>query len=152
MARSQETFNKKEREKKKLQKRKEKEEKKEQRKAEAKKNGGKSFDDMIAYVDENGQLSSTPPDPAKKIVLKLEDIQLGAKSRDEEDETDSAPTGRVTYYNSAKGYGFIKDSRTKESVFFHLNSVLTPVKEGDMVTFSLTRGPKGMSAVGVTKI
>ena len=67
MGRSQETFSKKEHEKKKIQKRKEKEEKREERKANSKK--GKSFEDMIAYVDENGQLTSTPPDPNKKKVL-----------------------------------------------------------------------------------
>jgi cold shock CspA family protein len=150
MARSQETFNKKEKEKKKLQKRKEKDEKREQRKANSKK--GKSFEDMIAYVDENGNLTSTPPDPHKKIELKLEDIQLGAKSRDHSEEAEEGNKGRVTYYNQSKGYGFIKDARTKESIFFHLNSVITPVREGDMVSFEMARGPKGMNAVSVTKI
>ena len=35
---------------------------------------------MLAYVDENGQLTSTPPDPSKKKVLNLDDIQLGARN------------------------------------------------------------------------
>jgi len=63
MAKSQESWNKKEKEKLKLKKRKDKEERKEERKAS---NEGKSFDDMIAYVDENGQIVSSPPDPSKK--------------------------------------------------------------------------------------
>jgi hypothetical protein len=68
MARPQETFNKKELEKKRLQKRQEKEQRKEERKANA--NSGKSFEDMIAYVDENGNITSTPPDQTRKNPLK----------------------------------------------------------------------------------
>jgi len=60
-----ETWNKKEREKKKQQIRKEKAEKKQDRK-EKSKEGGTRFEDMIQYVDENGQFPSTPPDPRKK--------------------------------------------------------------------------------------
>ena len=67
MARGSETFNKRENEKKKAQKRKEKEQRKEERKAS---NQGKSFEDMLAYVDENGNLTSTPPDETKKRVIK----------------------------------------------------------------------------------
>ncbi|MES1219034.1 MAG: cold shock domain-containing protein, partial [Bacteroidota bacterium] len=70
-----ETWNKKEREKKKQKERKEKEERKQERKEQAK--DGKSFDDMLAYVDENGQISSTPPDPRRKTNIKLEDIEIG---------------------------------------------------------------------------
>ena len=58
MGRTQETFNKKEVRNKKEKKRKEKEKKKLARK-EKEKAGG--LDDMIAYVDEHGNLSSTPP-------------------------------------------------------------------------------------------
>jgi len=74
MGRSQETFNKKEVRNKKEKKRKEKEKKKL-----AKKESGKSsMDDMIAYVDENGMLTTEPPDPTKKKKdIKLEDIEIG---------------------------------------------------------------------------
>ena len=64
MARSTETFNKKEKEKKRLKKQKEKREKAEERKDNVVK--GKSLDEMMAYVDENGNITSTPPDPTKK--------------------------------------------------------------------------------------
>jgi hypothetical protein len=63
MAKSQETWNKKEKEKKKAKKKEEKAQKKEERRANA---GTASFDDMIAYVDEYGNISSTPPDPTKR--------------------------------------------------------------------------------------
>ena len=62
MGKSQETWNKKENEKKKEKKKKEKEARREERKANAKE--GNSFE--IAYVDEFGNFSSTPPDPTKK--------------------------------------------------------------------------------------
>jgi hypothetical protein len=64
MGRSQTSFNKKEKEKKRLTKRKDKEQKKEDRKATSSK--GKGIDEMLAYVDENGNITSTPPDPKKK--------------------------------------------------------------------------------------
>ena len=69
MSKSQETWNKKEREKKKQKSRQDKEEKKQERKEHAKE--GKSFDDMLAYIDENGNLSSTPPDPGKKKKIQV---------------------------------------------------------------------------------
>lgn len=59
-----ETWNKKEREKKKQQNKKEKAERKQERKDNAK--PGMGLDDMLAYLDENGNLSSKPPDPEKK--------------------------------------------------------------------------------------
>jgi hypothetical protein len=63
MAKSGETFGKKEKEKKRAKVKQEKMEKMEERKANVKK--GKSLDEMMAYIDENGNISSTPPDPKK---------------------------------------------------------------------------------------
>src|SRR5215467_12022555 len=83
MAKSKETFGKKEKEKKRLKQRQEKLEKMEERKANAKK--GKSLDEMMAYIDENGNLSSTPPDPKKKIVFKQEDMNAGVPRHEEEE-------------------------------------------------------------------
>ena len=73
MARSQETFNKKEVRTRKEKKRKEKEQKRAKKKTEGKKS---SFDDMIAYVDEFGMITSTPPDPKNKTVVVAENIEL----------------------------------------------------------------------------
>jgi hypothetical protein len=75
MGRSQETFNKKEKEKKRAKQRQDKAEKMEERKANGKK--GKSLDDMMAYIDENGNISSTPPDPRKKKIFNSDDVQIG---------------------------------------------------------------------------
>lgn len=148
MAKSQETYSKKEREIKKIKKRKEKEEKRLERKSNN--NKGKSFEDMIAYVDENGQLSDTPPDPRKKKVINLEDIQLGAHKPEVIDPADLIRKGSITFFNEEKGYGFIRDEQSQQSVFFHVNGLKSQVKEKDKVTFEVEVGQKGPNAVKVT--
>ena len=72
MARSKETFNKRARERKRLKEQQEKREKMEERKAQAKK--GNSLEEMMAYIDENGNLSSTPADPKKRQTLEPEEM------------------------------------------------------------------------------
>jgi cold shock CspA family protein len=142
-----ETWSKKEREKKKQQNRKEKAERKQERKENSK--SGKSLDEMLAYVDENGNFSSTPPDPRKKINIKAEDIQIGVPKQSDIDPAELVRKGIVTFFNESKGYGFIKDKETQESVFVHVNSLLDPVKEQSKVTFEVEMGPKGANAVNV---
>jgi cold shock CspA family protein len=142
-----ETWNKKEREKKKQQAKKEKAERKQERKENAKE--GKSFDDMLAYLDENGNLSSKPPDPRKKITIKLEDIEIGVPKHEPVNPEDLIRKGVVTFFNDAKGYGFIKDMETQESVFVHINSLTEEIKEHNKVTFEIQMGPKGANAANV---
>jgi len=142
-----ETWNKKEREKKKQKERKEKEERRQERKENAKE--GKSFDDMLAYVDENGQISSTPPDPRRMTKIKLEDIEIGVPKQRALDPAEAIRKGIVTFFNESKGYGFIKDQQTQESIFVHINALSEPVKENSRVTFEVERGPKGLNAIGV---
>ena len=146
MARSQESFNKKEVRNKKEKKRKEKEKKKLARK-EIEKSG--DMDDMIAYVDEFGNLTSTPPDPDKKEKVKLEDIEIGVPSREKLEEQDTERKGVVSFFNDSKGYGFIKDSDTQESVFVHVNNLLEDIKEGNLVSYEVEMGHKGPSATNV---
>ena len=146
MGRSQETFNKKDVKNKKEKKRKEKEKKRLAKKELEKKS---SLDDMIAYVDENGQISSTPPDPTKKKNIKVEDIQIGVPNRDSEEELDPIRKGVVSFFNDSKGYGFIKDMETKESVFVHVNNVIDEIREGNLVIYEVEMGQKGPNAVRV---
>ena len=149
MGKSQETFGKKEMQKKKLKQRQDKAEKMEERKANAKK--GKSLEEMMAYLDENGNLSSTPPDPNKKKIFKQEDMEIGVRKQSREDE-DPVRQGIVTFFNDTKGFGFIKDSITQESVFIHVNQLSEPIKEHDKVTFEVEMGPRGANATNVKKI
>jgi cold shock CspA family protein len=146
MAKSRETSSKKETEMRKQKKKKEKEQRKEERKANAR--DGSNLDDMIAYVDENGNITSTPPDPTKKKVIREEDIEIGVPKQSNKPE-DNIKKGRVTFFNSSKGYGFIKDLDNQSSIFFHINSVEGDIKENDKVTFEVEMGPKGPNAVNV---
>ncbi len=148
MGRSQETFNKKEVRQRKEKKRKEKAQKRLEKKENEKKS---SLDDMIAYVDENGVISSTPPDPGKKSKVKAEEIELGVPSRSNEDN-DPIRTGIVSHFNQSKGFGFIKDSFTKQGVFFHVNNVNGDIAEGNKVQFEIENGPKGPTAIKVEKV
>lgn len=147
MGKSQETFSKKENEKKRQKKKKDKEEKKEERQANSMK--GKSLEDMMAYIDENGNISSTPPDPKKRRIINSEDIVIGVPKQEDMPQQDVIRHGVITFFNESKGYGFIKDQQTQESIFVHINALQSPVKEKDKVTFEVEMGPKGPNAVSV---
>jgi len=147
MGKSTETFSKKEREKKKLKKQQDKKEKAEDRKAAG---AGKSFADMMAYVDENGNITSTPPDPSKRRKIVAEDIQIGVPKQ-EDIEVEIVRSGIVSFFNDTKGFGFIRDLQTQESIFVHVNGTTQQIKEGDKVTFEVEQGQKGLTAVKVAK-
>lgn len=149
MGKSQETIGKKEKEKKKARERQDKLQRKQERKANNSK--GKSFEDMIAYVDENGNFSSTPVDPKKKRIINVEDIQIGVPKHEPIPESERIRKGVVKFFNDAKGFGFINDIVTQESVFVHINQLSGPLKEKDKVTFEVEMGPKGPSAINVKK-
>jgi cold shock CspA family protein len=146
MAKSQTTFAKKEKEKKRLGKRLEKQEKKEMRKAESKK--GKSLDEMMAYLDENGNLSNTPPDLSKKVAINAEDIPVNGIKRVFQDDSGTRK-GKITYFNLEKGYGFINDMKSQQRVFVHINQLTEPLGENDEVLFEIEIGHKGPSAINV---
>ena len=146
MGRSQETFNKKEVRKNKEKKRKDKEKKRQMRR-EGEKSG---LDDMIAWVDEHGNITDTPPDPDRKVEeIKAEDIEIGVPSGRTQAAMDPIRKGTVTFFNDSKGFGFIRDGETKEDVFVHINNVEEDIREGNLVSFEVEKGPKGPSAVRV---
>lgn len=145
MGRSQESFQKKEIRNKKEKKRKEKEAKRIARKDSDK----STMDDMIAWVDENGVIIDTPPDPAARKVVNVEDIVISVPKAAEASPEDKIRKGTVSFFSQSKGYGFIRDKQSGESLFVHVNNVTEPIVEGNMVTFEMERGPKGMMAVNV---
>jgi CspA family cold shock protein len=63
--------------------------------------------------------------------------------------------GTVKWFNDAKGYGFISQE-SGEDVFVHYTAIqadgFRSLTEGEKVEFEVQRGPKGLQAVGVTKI
>lgn len=141
-----ESWNKKDREQRKRKAKKDKAEKMQDRKENAKKT---SFDDMIAYLDENGNLSSRPPDPRKRVEVKLEDIQIGVPEYVPPTEAELTRTGKVTFFNNEKGFGFIKDLVSQQSVFVHANNLQSPIHENDKVSFQIEMGQRGPAAVNV---
>ncbi|HCK22064.1 MAG TPA: DNA-binding protein [Bacteroidetes bacterium] len=146
MARSKETFSKKEVRNKKEKKRKDKEARREAKKDQEKKS---SLEDMLAYVDENGNISDTPPDPTKKKEIKLENIEISVPEREDIAMEGTIRKGVVTFFNVDKGYGFIRDKETQESIFVHQNNVEIQLKENNVVTFEIEKSPKGFSAFNV---
>lgn len=144
MGRSKETFGKKEVRNKRMKKRKDKE----KRKLEKKEQGKQSLDDMIAYVDDNGVISSTPPDLSQKEEIDASTIEIVTPKK--EFREDNTPRqGTVTKFDASKGYGFIVDTSTKESIFFHINDCEGEIKNGNLVEFDTEKGLKGIKAKDV---
>lgn len=146
MAKSKETFNKKEREKKRQKQKDEKLERKQERKASG---VTKSFDDMLAYVDEFGNLSSVMPTAKKEVEMDIEHLYTGIPVREPEE---IEKQGIVDFFNEAKGFGFIRDQKTNERIFVHQSEVQEQLFENDKVSFQTARGARGLSAVQVKRI
>ncbi len=133
MAKSQLTFNKKERAKKKQQKKKEKQERREINKSNN--NKGKSMEEMFAYVDEFGNISDTPPTQVYKF--KEEDLLRPVESEDE------FLFGKVSYYNETGNYGFIRDNETRETVYFNDKLAGMVLTLNQKVKYKYTRTKQG---------
>jgi cold shock CspA family protein len=146
MGRSQETYHKKEVRKSKENKIKEKEQKRSARKEKSK---SSSLDDMIAYVDEEGMITSAPPFPGRKRKIKADGIEISVPRKNPDEGTMPLRKGKVTLFNESKGFGFIKDSETQEKVFVHVNDVGEEINEGSFVSFEIMKGRKGPTAVQV---
>jgi cold shock CspA family protein len=141
-----ESFNKKEREKKRRKRKQDKAEQKRQRKLDDTK--GPEF----MYVDENGNLTPNPPDPAKRLKVKLENIDISTPKKGEKDQPDYTREGIVKFFNVEKGYGFIIEKGGDESYFVHIDNVAGEITTNDKVVFEVGNGPKGPIATNVKLI
>ncbi len=139
------TTAKKEKEKKKAKAKQDKAQKMKERKENFKK--GKSLEEMLAYVDENGNLSPFPPDARRR------EDSSGDMNNGNSFVRRAAPVkkGIVSSFNEAKGFGFITDLVTRENVFFHVSQLSGSIKKNDAVVFDVERNAKGISAVRVKK-
>jgi len=65
------------------------------------------------------------------------------------------PEGRVKWFNEAKGYGFITTEENGD-IFVHYSSIqgngYKTLSEGQLVSFDIEEGPKGLKAINVVKI
>ena len=105
---------------------------------------------MLAYVDEHGRITNTPPDPTKRIEVNAEEIELGIPRREDVEESPDH-MGRVDFFDTSKGFGFINEDGTRERFFVHVSGMIDEVKEGDKVIFEIERGPRGLNAAKVRK-
>jgi len=64
-------------------------------------------------------------------------------------------TGRVKWFNDAKGFGFIEREGGPD-VFVHYSAIQSDgfrsLKENDRVEFEVREGPKGLQAANVVKL
>jgi cold shock protein len=65
-------------------------------------------------------------------------------------------SGKVKWFNNAKGYGFLEQEGGDKDVFVHFSAIQTDgfrtLKEGEQVEFEITEGPKGMQAANVKRL
>ncbi len=64
-------------------------------------------------------------------------------------------TGRVKWFNEAKGFGFITPDGGQKDCFVHFSAIsgsgFRTLNEGDRVEFDIVEGQKGPAAENVTR-
>ncbi|HEX8427805.1 cold shock domain-containing protein [Hymenobacter sp.] len=61
-------------------------------------------------------------------------------------------TGKVKFYNEAKGFGFIIQDENSQDIFVHQTGLIHEIRENDRVSFEVIEGKKGLNAVKVERI
>jgi CspA family cold shock protein len=65
---------------------------------------------------------------------------------------DNKTQGTVKFFNTEKGFGFIKHNDSGKETFVHVSGLIDQVQEGDNVEFEVQEGRKGPNAVNVKKV
>jgi len=62
-------------------------------------------------------------------------------------------SGKVKWFNNAKGFGFVIEDGKTEDLFAHFSAIqmegYKTLKAGQRVNFEIIQGPKGMHAVNI---
>ena len=114
------------------------------------KDNGELVTNEFVYVDYNGNFTDTPPDPAEKEKISAESIIIGIPKS--ENVKKDGYTGKVSFFDHSKGFGFIVDPETQEQFFVHISECIDEIKEGNKVSFDTVKGTKGLNAVKVKVI
>ncbi|POA27344.1 cold shock domain protein CspD [Pseudomonas sp. GW460-R15] len=65
----------------------------------------------------------------------------------------SMASGKVKWFNNAKGYGFINEDGKEEDLFAHYSAIkmdgYKTLKAGQSVSFEIIQGPKGLHAINI---
>lgn len=137
------SYSKKENNKKKVKKQQDKQLRRDDRKANN--NKGKSLEDMLVYVDKNGNLTSTPPH------LQQTEPANEKNSKSHDNSNAELSTGLITFIQE-KGFGFIAEDNTRDNVFFNFDPQNTKFKRNLRVQFQKEFSPKGYRAIQVVII
>ena len=57
--------------------------------------------------------------------------------------------GTVKFFNTTKGFGFIKPSDSDQDIFVHQSGLIDEIRENDKVKFDVEQGKKGLNAINV---
>ena len=64
--------------------------------------------------------------------------------------------GKVKWFNSTKGFGFIEREDKEKDVFVHISAIrsagMNGLDEGQVITFEIEEGPKGPNAINLQKV
>ena len=138
------SYSKKENIKKKEKKREEKRLQREERKTNN--NKGKSLEDMIAYVDINGNLTDFPP----HLQNREEDLLSRKENPNEALDPAKIYSGVINSINK-KYFRFITEEDSSESIFFHQSQLKQEVKKYDKVKYKKEVSEKGFRAIDINK-
>ncbi len=66
------------------------------------------------------------------------------------------PTGKVKWFNSKKGYGFITDAETEKDIFLHVSALeeskLKILKEEQKLEFEIKEENNKLQAINLKKV
>ena len=110
----------------------------------------KTFKEMIAYVDPFGNIHDEPIDkedfrPVSAREIDIDDPTFAVEQKDSYD-------GEVEFFNSEKGFGFIKDMSNLRKYFFHITNAPDTIQEGQKVAFDIRKSDRGLNAINISYI